>query len=319
MTIDGSSRGRGHVWLILLAVLGAALVSVLALAQWDGAARAEEQKGSAKQITLERSAADPAFQRELTEASKGGDYEPKIIGGTPVPDGKYPFMAYLDITWRNGDNPTCGGTLIDPNSVLTAAHCLWTPQSSMIGADVYVGGAVPAQSQGRQLRRAIDPVDVHPKYTPGKFTYDVAVLKLDQAVTGIKPIELNTPTGGALETPGHMLTVAGWGPTSVGGSITNRMREVSLRVVSDASAQQAWSNSDTPYVPSIMVATDSQEGKDAATGDSGGPLFKPGATPTQVGIVSAGASGLGPDSKPSAYTDINQPEIRPFIVNAMAH
>jgi trypsin len=318
MTIDGSSRGRGHVWLVLLAVLGAALVSVLALPQWDSPARADEREGPGQRITLERSA-DPAFQRELTEASTGGVREPYIVGGTPVPDGKYRFMAYLDITWRNGDNPTCGGTLIDPNSVLTAAHCLWGPQSSVTSVDVYVGAALPAQSQGRQLRHAINPVAFHPKYTPGKFSYDVAVLKLNQPVTGIKPINLNTSdnAGIALETPPRVLTVAGWGPTSPGGSITNRMNEVSLRVVSDASAQQAWSTGSTPYVPSIMVATESQVGKAPTQGDSGGPLFNPGATPTQVGIVSGGSGGTS--AKPTAYTDINNPtEIRPFIVNAMA-
>jgi trypsin len=153
--------------------------------------------------------------------------------------------------------------------------------------------------------------------------YDVAVLKLDQAVTGIKPIKLNTPdqAGVALETPGSMLTAAGWGPTSVGGSITNRMNEVSLRVVPDTEAQQAWSN--TPpafqYFPDVMVATNSQEGKIPTTGDSGGPLFKPGATPTQVGIVSYGPPRPTSLSRPTAYTDINNPtEIRPFIVSAAA-
>jgi secreted trypsin-like serine protease len=164
-------------------------------------------------------------------------------------------------------------------------------------------------------KRFATRADIHPSYNPNGASFDAAVLKLNQAVpAGIKPIKLNTPdqAGIALETPGRVLTAAGWGLTSVGGSGADRMNEASLRVIPDASAQQAWSNQQ--YVPSLMVATDSQVGKDIGTGDSGGPLFNPGATPTQVGIVSGNASGTGPGSKPTAYTDVNNPEIRPFIV-----
>ena len=66
--IHGSSRGKGHVWLILLAVLVAALGSLLALAQWGSAARADEQVGRGHRITLERSDA-PAFQPKLSGAA----------------------------------------------------------------------------------------------------------------------------------------------------------------------------------------------------------------------------------------------------------
>ena len=116
MAIHGSSRGRGHVWLVLLAVLCAVLVSLLALAQWDSAARADEQEGPGHRITPERSA-DPTLRHEPSGAANRGDIEPKVVGGTPVPDGAYPFMAFLDITNRDGSRGSCGGTLIAPDSV----------------------------------------------------------------------------------------------------------------------------------------------------------------------------------------------------------
>jgi secreted trypsin-like serine protease len=308
MVIHGSCRGRGHVWLILLAVLlGAALVSLLALARWDSAARADEQEGRGHRITLERSA-DPIFQHELSGAANRGDFEPKIVGGTPVADGKYPFMADLEIVEANGKTGHCGGSLIDPDSVLTAAHCIVNAQR----VGLTVGRTVLSQNQG-QIRLASDAL-IDPSYNGQRnAAYDAAVLKLNRAVTGIKPIRLATAKQNKLETPGRLLTVAGWGTTSEGGNTSVRMREVSLPVVSDSTARQVYSSSE--YFPSLMVATGGEKGKDACQGDSGGPLFNPGPTSTQVGIVSFGR-GCARAGVPGVYTEVNNPRIRTFILNA---
>jgi secreted trypsin-like serine protease len=310
MSIHGSCRGRGgHVWLILLAVLlGAALGSLLALARWDSAARADEQVGGGHRITLERGA-HPIFQHELLRgAANRGDFEPRIVGGTPVAEGKYPFLADLEIEGANGRTGQCGGSLIDPDSVLTAAHCIVNAQR----VGLTVGRTVVSQNQG-QIRLASDAL-IDPSYNGQRnAAYDAAVLKLNRAVTGIKPIRLATAKQNKLETPGRLLTVAGWGTTSEGGNTSVRMREVSLPVVSDSTARQVYSSSE--YFPSLMVATGGEKGKDACQGDSGGPLFNPGPTSTQVGIVSFGR-GCARAGFPGVYTEVNNPRIRTFILNA---
>ena len=296
------------MWLILLAVLlGAALGSLLALARWDSAARADEQVGrGGHRITLERGA-PPIFQHELRGAANRGDFEPKIVGGTPVADGKYPFMADLEIVGANGRTGQCGGSLIDPDSVLTAAHCL----ANVRRVGLTVGRTVLSQNQG-QIRFASDAF-IDPRYNGQRNqAYDAAVLKLDRAVTGIKPIKLATGSQNDLETPGRLLTVAGWGVTSEGGNPSLRLREVSLPVVADSTAKGVFSSE---YFPSLMVATGGEKGKDACQGDSGGPLFNPGPTSTQVGIVSFGR-GCARAGVPGVYTEVNNPAIRTFIVNA---
>lgn len=290
----------------MLAALGAALVSLLALLQWDSPVRAEEQDKDGYRVTLERSTGTP-FQDSMAEADSGGDVQPQIVGGQSVPDGKYPFMALLAIEDDAGDSFLCGGTLIDPNSVLTAAHCL----EDSVSVDVAVGRTVISQNQG-QVRSATEG------FIPSNYNgsendrYDAAVLTLDRSVDGIEPIKLATARQDGLEKPGRNLTVAGWGATSEGGSDSDRMREVSVPVVSDAKATEAYGS--RSYFPKLMVAA-GVKGKDSCQGDSGGPLFKPSTPRTQVGIVSFG-EGCARARFPGVYTEVNNSGIRSFIVSA---
>src|SRR5215208_5931676 len=74
-------------------------------------------------------------------------YEPQIIGGTEVPNGKYPFMALIDMGTSKGYYASCGATLIDRNSVLTAAHCFYRGKYSILEGKVWVRAFV-----GRTVR-----------------------------------------------------------------------------------------------------------------------------------------------------------------------
>lgn len=280
MAMHGSSRNRGRLWLVMLTALGAALVSLLALLQWDSPVRAE--------------------------VTGPGEAQPQIVGGQPVPDGKYSFMAVLDIQDAGGSF-LCGGTLIDPDSVLTAAHCVDGANSVRLA----VGRTVMSENQGQESFAT--EWFVHPRYEGTvDDRYDAAVLTLDDPVDNITPIKLATAKQDGLEKPGRNLTVAGWGTTREGGNTSDRMREVSVPVVSDARAREAYGS--RWYFPTLMVAAGAK-GEDSCQGDSGGPLFKPSVPRAQVGIVSFGY-GCARASFPGVYTEVNSSGIRSFIVDA---
>jgi secreted trypsin-like serine protease len=241
---------------------------------------------------------------------------PRIIGGTEVPDGKYPFMAFIEIKTSDGSIFNCGGSLIDRDSVLTAAHCL---PENLTAVNVVVGRTVLSQNQG-QIRFATDAL-IHPRYNDQRnSSYDAAVLKLESAVNGIQPIQLATSSQNSLERPGRKATVAGWGNTiaqppdgpSPGSSFPDRMREAPVPLVSDTEAKSVYESS---YFPSLMV-TAGKTGKDACQGDSGGPMFaKVSGKYTQIGITSFGA-GCGAAGFPGVYTEVNGSPISNFITSA---
>jgi secreted trypsin-like serine protease len=256
-----------------------------------------------------------ATAQAADEQSPYASVSPLIVGGTAVPNGNYPFMAALLDKRRAGDafdELFCGGTLIDKDSVLTAAHCLVNPRPDKL--QVVVGRT--ALNQHRGQLRSVSRRFIHPRYNGNG--YDAGVLKLSRPVTGIKPIKLATAKQNNLEKPGHILTSAGWGVVKQRPGPFDirpfRMHEVSVPVVSDSRAKRAYRSQGIRYLPSLQVAAGKEE-KGACFGDSGGPLFDSGRR-TQVGITSHGAGGCGQARYPAVYTEVNNPRIGKWIHSA---
>src|SRR5215203_1998766 len=261
-------------------------------------------------VFVQSGEAAPHTADEQTPYASVSPKSPMIVGGTAVLNGKYPFMAYVTLYRNAKPYASCGGSLIDQDSVLTAAHCLM----NTTGAVVVVGRTDLRKNRGQEIG-ASRPF-IHPRYNGNG--YDVGVLKLRRPVKGIKPIKLATPKQNNLETPGRKLTVAGWGLTAFNSTHpTNRLRQAQVPVVSDRRAESSYDAVLGPsgYEPPLMIASGNSSKENACVGDSGGPLFDFGSR-TQVGIVSRGYYKCGTARYPGVYTEMNNPNIRNFIVSA---
>jgi secreted trypsin-like serine protease len=252
-----------------------------------------------------------AAPQAADEQPSSASVNPMIVGGTAVPNGKYPFVAFVAL-YRNGKPyASCGGSLIDQDSVLTAAHCLENATGALV-----VVGRTDLQKKNRGQEIGASRPFIHPRYDGSG--HDAGVLKLRRPVKGIKPIKLATAKQNNLETPGRELTVAGWGLTGFNATHpTNRLRQAQVPVVSDRRAERSYDTAvESPgYEPPLMIAAGNSSKENACAGDSGGPLFDSGSR-TQVGIVSRGYYKCGTARYPGVYTEVNNPNIRNFIVSA---
>ena len=263
----------------------------------------------------------PVFAVEETPG--GGDSatnDTRIVGGTAVPDGKYRFISALRDVSRGGSvyqQQFCAASLIDRDSVLTAAHCVQGSTSFPLRVTVGITALNKKQGQTRSVARIFR----HPGYFPARNeANDVAVLKLSSRVNGVAPVKIPAASFNTFEQPGRTATIAGWGNTERQGpyfqqpdNFPYRMREAKVPLVRDAVGKSVYGAN---YVTPRMVAA-GKENKDTCQGDSGGPMFVPTSSGRyQIGITSFGV-GCGTRGFPGVYAETNSAAIRNFIITAM--
>lgn len=247
-----------------------------------------------------------------TDAQARGPISTKIINGNgvsgPTFNVRWPFIvALVSPGLSQVDGQFCGGTLLSPSYVLTAAHCV-THDPGVTSTPGSVRVMQGSRTLGGGPSRAVSQVYVHPRYFEdrlGGHQYDVAVLRLTQPIAGApSTIRLVTPgADDALWGAGAGAAsswVAGWGNTSTTGyNFPNTLREVEVPIIADRDCAVGPDGGygigfhrSTQVCAGVLdnPSTVNSDGKDSCQGDSGGPLVVLDAgIPVQVGVVSWGS------------------------------
>jgi secreted trypsin-like serine protease len=241
----------------------------------------------------------------------------EVVSGSDVSDGAFPFVVALGTVSESGgiDTVYCGGSLIAPSYVLTAAHCVRGEETGEVA--VIVGQTAFGTNQG--VQRSVAAIAIHPGFSSRTGINDVAVLTLDQPVDGIAPIALVGAGDGSFETAGAALTLVGWGDTVLlphprkRARFPMRLQQRDIAVVSDARCARQWRKSSRKrFIVDSQTLCTTAHGH--GPGDSGGPLFATyGGTPIQVSLVSSAYGGDSDHQVSSFGPQLSAPEIRGFI------
>ncbi|XP_066061178.1 cathepsin G-like [Chamaea fasciata] len=191
----------------------------------------------------------------------------RIIGGREVKPHSRPYMAYLEIQ-NDRVSFSCGGFLIRPDAVLSAAHCV--DMEGKVRITVILGAHNIRGRERSQQRIHVRHWVIHPKYSRDGFKNDIVLLKLKPKARINKYVQLiSIPSRKEHVRAGAKCKVAGWGWTSVTQDTTNVMREVELKVQNGTICHQLFKK----YQRQSMICVGDDFSKKATYyGDSGGPL-----------------------------------------------
>lgn len=179
----------------------------------------------------------------------------KIVGGVETNPHDFPWIVGL---FRQS-KLYCGATLISPNYLLTAAHCVDGMEASEIRA--FIGGhnITKDYSEIKRVRKIIQ----HERFNIFSFNNDIALIKLYKPVKfGSKIQPACLPDGSTRDYTGALTIISGWGRTAEKKNPSSVLRTVVVPVWSRDQCQS------TPYGPAritenMICSGYAEGGKDA--------------------------------------------------------
>ncbi|XP_069000167.1 plasminogen activator, urokinase a [Embiotoca jacksoni] len=256
---------------------------------------------------IPRCSTPPPMDTELTCGERSERQMHKIVGGSFTPIESHPWVAA--IFYRYGF--LCGGSLISPCWVLTAAHCF--SDSELVKTkdlSVYLGKtAINETYANKEQRFVVEKLIIHQQYNDSNYNNDIALLKIKSTNGGcaVRSPSVRTvclPPAHTQLPAGFTCSIAGFGkerPES--WQFSQFLKQANVELLSNTNCNSEL-HYDNLITENMLCAGSPDWSTDACKGDSGGPLAcEVSGRIFLFGVVSWG-EGCANWNKPGVYTRV---------------
>jgi len=232
----------------------------------------------------------------------------RIVGGEQTKTGELPWRVAVFIADSSGRGYLCGGTIISPNWVMTAAHCTSgaTPASNTIS--VFTGAQANPVSVGSGTQYNVDRWTQHPGYNSQTMDNDITLLHISKPIVmanNVSPVCLPWNLVNK-DFSGTSVLASGWGttkPVPINTKNTDPSSSTLMKVVLPVLTTTECRE----YMPDLtdnMICT-YKPGYDTCQGDSGGSIDYQSTNSFYyaIGVVSYGY-GCAQTNAPGVYTKV---------------
>ncbi|EAA43286.4 AGAP012277-PA, partial [Anopheles gambiae str. PEST] len=236
-----------------------------------------------------------------------------IHNGIDAKAGHWPWHAAIFHRKGEQNEYACGGAVIDENTVLTAAHCIYTTRGIIPKTlvTVHLGQLDLKEKDEYTQTHSLQEIILHPKYNSSSIINDIALLKLSSHITMTKyvqPVCLWTMDSKLDTIVGRNGTIVGFGLNEQ-DVVSEQLKQALIGVVDPLTCIASDRSVFGTHLTSDMFCGKGQTGVSACNGDSGGGMFfEVGGKWFVRGLVSftplRGNTGLCDPLKHTAYTDV---------------
>ncbi|NWS69000.1 UROK protein, partial [Crotophaga sulcirostris] len=237
----------------------------------------------------------------------------KVVGGSQAEVESQPWIAGIFQTIAGTDHFLCGGSLIDPCWVLTAAHCFSTPPPNKAMFKVFLGKSILNVTEDNEQVFMVDDIISHPDFTDdtGGNENDIALVRIRTA-SGQCAVESKyvrtvcLPERNLYLRDNTRCEIAGYGKQDFYDIYyAQRLMSATVNLISQTKCQYEYYDN-IRVTDNMVCAGDPTWMTDACKGDSGGPMVcEHNGRMMLYGIVSWG-DGCAEENKPGVYTRVTQ-------------